>query len=124
MTVEEKLKYYINARYESVNDFCIRSGIPNSTLQTIFTRGVANTSSKTMFKLCDALNLDAQALYAGRLKEKKRKPKTPDAPVDLFDYITALEETAVAYKGTGLTKEQKERLVFGFRVVIGMVMGD
>ena len=58
MTIEERLKNHINSKYESVNDFCVRSGIPNSTLQTVFTRGITNTSSKTIFRVCDALSLD------------------------------------------------------------------
>ena len=120
MTIEERLKNHINSKYESVNDFCIRSGIPNSTLQTVFTRGITNTSSKTIFRVCDALGLDPQSLYAGEIRSTKRSPRSDDAPEDVIEYIARMENKTLTYKGEELTSYQKRMIVFGSRIAVKM----
>ena len=124
MTIEERLKNHINSKYESVNDFCVRSGIPNSTLQTVFTRGITNTSSKTIFRVCDALSLDPQALYAGEIKSTKKRPRSEDAPEDVIEYIARMEDKTLTYKGDELTEEQKKMIVFGSRIAVEMSLKE
>lgn len=124
MTIEERLKNYINSKYESVNDFCIRSGIPNSTLQTVFKRGIVSTSSKTIFHVCDALALDPQALYAGEIRSTEKRPHSDDAPEDVIEYIARMEDKAFTYKGDELTEEQKKMIVFGARIAVEMSLKE
>ena len=121
MTIEERLKNHINNKFSSVLEFCETSGIPNSTLQTVFKRGITNTSSKTIFRICDALALDVNALYAGEIKSSKPEKKSPTDPVDVIEYVAKMEKLPLTYKGEELTDEQKEKIALGARVTIEIV---
>lgn len=121
MTIEERLKNHINNKFSSVLEFCETSGIPNSTLQTVFKRGITNTSSKTIFRICDALSLDVNALYAGEITPVKPEKKSPTDPVDVIEYVAKMERLPLTYKGEELTPEQKEKIALGARVTIEIV---
>jgi transcriptional regulator with XRE-family HTH domain len=120
--IEERLKNYINSKYESVSDFCIRTGIANSTLQTVFKRGVKNTSSKTIFKICNALDLDVNALYDGEIKPNRPDRKVKTETVDIFEYVGKLENMTLLYKGEEIQPEQKRMMLYGFKIAIEMSM--
>lgn len=120
--IEERLKNYINSKYESVSDFCIRTGIANSTLQTVFKRGVKNTSSKTIFKICNALDLDVNALYDGEIKANRPDRKVKTETVDIIEYVGKLENMTLLYKGDEIQPEQKKMMLYGFKVAIEMCM--
>ena len=120
--IEERLKNYINSKYESVSDFCIRTGIANSTLQTVFKRGVKNTSSKTIFKICNALDLDVNALYDGEIKPNRPDRKVKTETVDIIEYVGKLENMTLLYKGDEIQPDQKKMMLYGFKVAIEMCM--
>ena len=120
MTVEERLKNYINARYSSVLEFCETSGIPNSTLQTVFKRGIKSSTGKTIFKICDALSLDPNALYAGEIKTTKPKKKSPQDPEDVIEYIAKMETAPLTFHGEELTEDQKKTIVLGAKIAVGI----
>ena len=68
MTIEEKLKELILHRYHSVREFTISIGMPNSTLESIFKRGIGNSSVTNVIKICKALGISADALADGEIK--------------------------------------------------------
>jgi DNA-binding Xre family transcriptional regulator len=70
MTVEEKLKNLILARYNSVREFAHVAEIPNTTLASIFQRGVNNSSVGNIIKICKVLNLSVDALADGEIVPK------------------------------------------------------
>lgn len=70
MTIEDKLKFYILAKYKTVSEFSLETGIPNSTISSIFTRGIDGAKISTIIKICKALNLSVDALADGKLVEK------------------------------------------------------
>lgn len=67
MTVENKLKSYILSKYKSVNEFSQETGIPQSTVATIFKRGVNNSSVGSIIKICTALNISTDELAKGNI---------------------------------------------------------
>jgi len=73
MTTEEKLREIILNRYHSIREFSSRIGVPNSTVESILKRGVANSSVSNVIKLCKGLNLDVEALAEGRIEYVKTK---------------------------------------------------
>lgn len=67
MTTEEKLKNYILERYKSIREFTIVNDIPYSTLDSVFKRGIDNSSVGVIFKICKALNISPDALAEGEI---------------------------------------------------------
>ena len=71
MSVGQELKALILQRYKSVRAFSEETGIPYSTIDSIFKRGIENSSVSNIIKICRSLNIDADALGSGRIETKK-----------------------------------------------------
>ena len=67
MNIEDRLKDLILEKHASVRAFTQSIGIPNSTLDSILTRGVANSSTANVYKICDALGINMEALVQGQI---------------------------------------------------------
>ena len=78
MTLEEQLKSEILSRYKSVRAFTTAIGIPYSTLDSVFKRGVTNAGIGTMLKVFSALDLDIESIQTEELK--RRSPETKRTP--------------------------------------------
>ncbi len=70
MKVEEELKALILKRFKSVRAFSAAIGIPYSTINNIFSRGVGGTGISTAIPLCRALDIDVDALADEEIKPK------------------------------------------------------
>ena len=70
MTTEEMLKELILNRYNSIREFAISIDMPNTTLDSIFRRGIGNSSVINIIKICKALNISADALADGEILTK------------------------------------------------------
>lgn len=68
MTIEEKLKELILKRYHSIREFTISIDMPYTTMDSIFRRGVGNSSVHNIIKICKALGISADALADGEIK--------------------------------------------------------
>lgn len=71
MTVEEQLKSEILSRYKSIAAFTSAIGVPNSTLNSVFKRGISNAGISTMIKVFNALDLDVESIQTGTLEKKQ-----------------------------------------------------
>lgn len=71
MTTEEKLKELILQRYNSIREFTIAIDMPYSTLDSIFKRGIGNSSVTNIIKVCKALGISADALADGEIAPSK-----------------------------------------------------
>lgn len=67
MSIEDQLKNLIIARYGNVKAFTKEIGLANSTLASIFTRGVHNASVKNINKVCKALGISADGLVNNQI---------------------------------------------------------
>ena len=72
MTTEEKLKELILKRYHSIREFTISIDMPYTTMDSIFRRGVGNSSVTNIIKICKALGISADALADGEITPVKR----------------------------------------------------
>lgn len=70
MTIEEQLKAIIKKQYDSVRAFTNYIGIPYTTLDSVFRRGIAKSGIGTMLKVFEALNLDIESIPTGELQKK------------------------------------------------------
>lgn len=87
MTIEEQLKNIIKMRYKSVRAFTNQIGIPYTTLDSVFKRGISNSGIGTMIKIFESLNLDVESIPTGILKEKSPAPAEADTGDKRLDDI-------------------------------------
>ena len=95
MTIEDKLKDYILTRYKSVREFSQVANLPNSTVKSVLSRGVNNSSLSVVIKICNTLHLSADALANGEIKAREdiyTKPIT-DVKIILDDTKNKLKHT-------------------------------
>ena len=67
MTIEDQLKNLILSRYRSIREFTIVIDMPYTTIDSIFRRGIGNSSVSTIIKICKALGISADELAEGRI---------------------------------------------------------
>lgn len=72
MIIEEQLKQLILSKYKSIRAFTKEIDIPYSTIDTMLKRGIGGTSITTVLKVCNALNINADALIENKLEEKEQ----------------------------------------------------
>lgn len=67
MTIENQLKELILKRYHSIREFTLAINLPYTTLDSMFRRGLANSSVTNVIKVCRALGISADALADGEI---------------------------------------------------------
>ena len=90
MTTEEKLKDLILSRYKSIREFTMMIDIPYTTIDSIFRRGVDNSSVSNVIKICKALRISADALADGKIVPvamKQLPVETAEDPTDIDDIL-------------------------------------
>lgn len=78
MTIEEKLRDLMIKKSGSVNKFAQECGLSQSTIFTIFQRGIDKANVSSIITICKALGISTDELTEGRI--------TPSA------YVTRTEE--------------------------------
>lgn len=84
VTREEYILSEIKARYKSLREFSKVAGIPNSTLSSMFKKGIGGTAVDTVFLVCSKLGIDP-----GKLSESA-------SPLPLSGLVTAEERALLA----------------------------
>lgn len=67
MEIEEQLRQYIIKNYGSVNKFAHDCGISQSTIFSMFNRGIAKANIQTLITICRKLGLSTDELCQGRI---------------------------------------------------------
>ena len=101
MTIEEKLKELILIRYDSVREFGKIVEIPNSTLISIFKRGVSNASVGNIIKICKELKISADELAEGRI--------TPNIPTNNVGEMIEIKD---------IISDTKQQLLYGYDLTL------
>lgn len=93
MTTEEKLKDLILRRYHSIREFTIAIDIPYTTMDSIFRRGIGNSSVTNVIKICKALGISADALADGEIVPiKERKPIPINDRIEVKEMVDEIRE--------------------------------
>lgn len=136
MTTEEKLKAYILERYKSIREFTIKIDIPYSTLDSVFKRGIDNSSLGVIFKVCDALNIDVDALAEGEIVPRIKPDSitvtsgngsTHQVQIrEIDDVLAGMKKRLLNYhtlslEGKPIKKEDAKTLVNGIDISLEMV---
>ena len=72
MEATTKLKDYIKENYNSIREFTVKFDIPYTTMDSIFKRGIKNSSIASMSKICSALNISLEALINNEIVPVKK----------------------------------------------------
>ena len=67
MTIEEQLRDLMIKKSGSVNKFAQECGLSQSTIFTIFQRGVAKANVNSIIKICQALKISTDELANGKI---------------------------------------------------------
>jgi predicted XRE-type DNA-binding protein len=94
MTIEDQLKNEILRRYKTVKGFSEYVGVPNSTINSVFKRGIKNAGIASMIKIFQALDLDIESVAEGSLR-KIRAPEGCDDFPCADDSLSPEERKAV-----------------------------
>lgn len=93
MSAETTLKTLILSQFHSVRAFAVQAGIPYSTLDNLFRRGVQTISLPSAAELCDALNLDFRAFARGEIVVRgEEKTLYSREEADLLEQYRQLDE--------------------------------
>ena len=122
MTVEQKLRELILTRYHSVREFSISIDMPNSTLESIFKRGIGNSSVTNVIKICKALKISTDALADGEIITIK--PYDSKNISDRFEVKEILDDTKdllthsgeLTLDGKPISKENVESIIDAMEV--------
>lgn len=76
MTIEDQLKNLILSRYRSIREFVIAIDMPYTTIDSIFRRGIGNSSVSNVIKICKALGISADELAEGRIVPQSMRSAT------------------------------------------------
>ena len=106
MTIEEKLREMILEEYGTVVAFAKQSGLPSSTVYSILTRGINNSSAQNVLRICQALSIDADELAKGRAL-KIEESKSAELSEWLSEEKLRIMNCDITIKGKPLTEAQR-----------------
>lgn len=124
MTIEQKLKDLILSRYHSIREFTITIDIPYTTMDSIFRRGIGNSSVTNVIKICKALRISADALADGKIEpiaSKRLYFELKEDPIDISDIFSDAKARLSHYEdltfnGEPVTAETAEAISQGIDV--------
>lgn len=115
MSVEDNLKDLILERYGSMIEFSKKIGMANSTVATILNRGVHKASIANVIKICEELDISADALANDKIIPNSKKQDFLQSPTELDEIISIAKLNIIAYDitidGEKVDKDIKEMLV-------------
>ena len=121
MTTEEKLKEFILTRYNSILEFTDLVGMPYGTIQSIFKRGISNSSVTNIIKICKALDISADELANGNITPNI--PLKPSNTAELSATMARMKSTSQEYAldGKTLTEGEKRLMLDMFELSIELL---
>ena len=93
MKIEETLKNNIIEQYGSVRAFALQHDIPYTTVVSVIKRGIDNSSTSTIVRICDALNLSSHKLVEGHIVFKSDLLESKKQIIDLNDLVSSCKWT-------------------------------
>lgn len=102
-SIEEQLKEIILSKYGDMKTFSTRAEIQNSTLNSMFQRGILNCNIKNAIQLANALNISVD-----RLAEGKIEPKIYMVNSDTYSSSTSIYERVTIELGSDAGKVLEE----------------
>ena len=116
MTIEQKLKDLILARYGSIRNFTISNDLPNSTVDSILARGIMKSNVSNIIKVCSILNISADELANGRITPHHEPKSVEELIWDVKEKIKTTD--GLRFKGEPLTPETTSEIISKLNEVV------
>ncbi len=110
MKIEDELKALIIKHSGSVNRFASEIGVAQSTIASVFSRGVNKANINTINKICKALHISADELSNGRIAPAYEPDYQVLISSEFYDIYESLDD-AQKEKLLNLAKAIKEGLI-------------
>lgn len=125
-TVEENLKELIMARYGTMIKFSTKIGMSNSTLAAIINRGVNNASVTNIIKICEELDISADALAGGQIVPNSDNSAASWQFSDVAELVAFIKASLLSNRdmtlnGEPLADDDLQCLIDGFELSCEMV---
>ncbi len=105
---EDKLREHILSKYKSIREFTVEIGMPYSTIDSIFKRGIRKASVDNIIKICDFLNISTDSLINGEIEFKVPTVHTIAAHKEGENFTPEELEKIEEYKKLLLAARPKE----------------
>lgn len=99
MNIEDRLKSLILERYGSVREFTMSINMPYSTFDTILKRGIQNATVSNIIKICEALDISADALAKGEIVRVSKVSPSLERSQDVSEILKNTKELLLNYEG-------------------------
>lgn len=76
MNIEQQLKELVISKYGSIRNFSSQIEMPNSTVDSIFKRGILNASVTNIIRICDVLEISVDSLSRGSIEPQLARNST------------------------------------------------
>lgn len=111
MEITKKLKNYIKENYNSVREFTIKFDIPYTTMDSIFRRGIKNSSVSNISKICSALNISLEALINNEIVPVYNDSKIPNTDGAIRIAEAFLKDAFVLSNGDKLCENDVKEII-------------
>ena len=113
MVIEDQLKNLILSRYRSIREFTLIIDMPYTTIDSIFRRGIGNSSVANVIKICKALGISADGLADGKIVPYHQAPRGSISEVrDIVNATKAkLFCSHLTIDGVNIEAEQVEPII-------------
>lgn len=111
--IEDELRKLITERYGSLKGFSDKTGIPYTTLASIFQRGISNAKVTNITKITEELDIDTNELVSGKIVPAyQSEPLTEEQEEILEKYgsYPPLGTLAAHFDGDEYTDEELEEI--------------
>lgn len=121
MNTEEKLRQYILSKNRSLLEFTKSIDMPYGTIQSIFKRGIMNSSVDNIIKICVALGISADELTEGNIVPVS--PNTENKKIDIVDIqheiiFQVKDYEKLCLDGIQITEEEADFIIDSSFIVI------
>lgn len=124
MSIEQKLKEFILSRYKSIREFITEIDMPYTTIDSMFRRGIENSSVAIVVKVCKGLGISADALADGEIvpinsinsRPKNNSIEITDVLVDTKDLLHNVSK--ITLDGDTINKAEVDYIFDSMDVVI------
>ena len=119
MTIEEQLKKYICARYRSIREFTIAINMPYTTLDSLFRRGINNSSVATVVKICNGLGISLEELVDGKIIPVIQKAPTQLGNLrEIRDHLDCFKEELAS-----INEPTLDGMLVGPEIILAITQG-
>jgi hypothetical protein len=121
MNIEEKVKELILSRYNSIREFTIAIDIPYTTMDSIFKRGIGNSSISNVIKICKALNISVDALADGEIVPYKTTLTDLTNRIEIKELLSDTKDILIRsdnllLDGKPLSKSERDSIINAMEV--------